>query len=97
MGPRVRGDDERIERSVTRDMIKVRLGVVPAKAGTHTPCPIVGAMWQRPFATKNTGGYGSPRARGRREKREKRHERHDQSPSRSRPYESRDPYAVSYR
>src|SRR5258708_36675475 len=25
--------------------------VVPAKAGTHTPCPSVGARGQRPFAT----------------------------------------------
>src|SRR5450759_4789679 len=36
--------------------------VVPAQAGTHTPCPLDGA---RPAKTSSIGGYGSPPARGR--------------------------------
>jgi hypothetical protein len=41
--------------------------VVPANAGTRTPCPLFMALWQTPFAVTSTGGYGSPRARGRRQ------------------------------
>ena len=37
--------------------------VVPAKAGTHTPCPLGLARWQRPFVTTSAGGYGSRRSR----------------------------------
>ncbi len=40
--------------------------VVPAKAGTHTPCPIVSAQEQMPSLTISARGYGSPPSRGRR-------------------------------
>src|SRR5262247_88251 len=36
--------------------------VVPAKAGTHTPCPRDVA---RPMKCRTLGGYGSPPSRGR--------------------------------
>src|SRR3984885_11532574 len=39
--------------------------VVPAKAGTHTPCRLISAVWRRPFATSKARGYGSPPSRGR--------------------------------
>jgi hypothetical protein len=39
--------------------------VVPANAGTHTPCAIVYAMRQMPSANITARGYGSPRSRGR--------------------------------
>src|ERR1700687_124205 len=42
-------------------------GVVPAKAGTHTPRPVVLAVWQTAFVTTGFSGYGSPLSRGRRE------------------------------
>jgi hypothetical protein len=41
--------------------------VVPANAGTHTPCPLFMALWQTPFVITSAGGYGAPRARGRRQ------------------------------
>src|SRR6202022_4880136 len=55
MGPRVREDDKRYVHS----------GVVPAKAGTHTPGLIVLARGLTPSATTKAGGYGSSRSRGR--------------------------------
>jgi hypothetical protein len=36
-----------------------------AKAGTHTPCRLVSAMWQIPFSKRQARGYGSPPSRGR--------------------------------
>ena len=43
--------------------------VVPAKAGTHTPCHLVAARSQRPSITTNAGGYGSLLSQGRRAER----------------------------
>ncbi len=40
--------------------------VVPANAGTHTPCHFVLALGQRPFFTLHDRGYGSRRSPGRR-------------------------------
>src|ERR1700681_3015474 len=40
--------------------------VVPANAGTHTPCHLVLALGQRPSATMSARGYGSRRSPGRR-------------------------------
>jgi hypothetical protein len=40
--------------------------VVPAKAGTHTPCVVVLAMRQRPSLTIHARGYGSRPSPGRR-------------------------------
>src|SRR3954451_23186336 len=40
--------------------------VVPAKAGTHTPCVIVLALEQRPSAISEARGYGSRPSPGRR-------------------------------
>src|SRR5258708_39193379 len=40
----------------------ITLLVVPAKAGTHTPCPLDIA---RPAKPSGCGGYGSPPSRGR--------------------------------
>jgi hypothetical protein len=40
--------------------------VVPAYAGTHTPCPLVSVRRQRPSFTMSGRGYGSRRAPGRR-------------------------------
>src|SRR6202022_3531176 len=77
MGPRVREDDERYVHS----------GVVPAKAGTHTPRLIVLAQGLTPSATTKAGGYGSSRSRGRQKI----------CSFRRRPCESRDPYARAYR
>ena len=42
--------------------------VVPAKAGTHTPCHLVAARSQRPSITTNAGGYGSLLSQGRRKR-----------------------------
>ena len=39
--------------------------VVPAKAGTHTPCRLVSAVRLMPSAVVNARGYGSPPSRGR--------------------------------
>jgi hypothetical protein len=39
--------------------------VVPANAGTHTPRPRVLARWLMVSAPTDSGGYGSPRSRGR--------------------------------
>src|SRR6266849_982279 len=33
--------------------------VVPANAGTHTPCHLCFARWSIPSVTTNAGGYGS--------------------------------------
>src|ERR1700738_4339879 len=41
------------------------LGVVPAKAGTHTPRPRDLALWVDGFITTNAGGYGSLLSQGR--------------------------------
>src|SRR5258708_39614487 len=41
--------------------------VVPAKAGTLTPRPLVKALWQFPLLTTDIGGYGSLLSQGRRE------------------------------
>jgi hypothetical protein len=35
--------------------------VVPAKAGTHTPCVLVSAVWRTPSLTTHARGYGSRR------------------------------------
>ena len=42
--------------------------VVPAKAGTHTPCRHVAARSERHFITTNAGGYGSLLSQGRRKR-----------------------------
>jgi len=39
--------------------------VVPAKAGTHTPCRHVKALWLTLFFNSNARGYGFPPSRGR--------------------------------
>src|SRR6202171_4918480 len=39
--------------------------VVPAYAGTHTPCRLVSALGQMPFVTAKARGYGSRRSPGR--------------------------------
>src|SRR6202011_5857824 len=39
--------------------------VVPAHAGTHTPCRLVGARWEKPFVTTKAGGYRSLLSQGR--------------------------------
>ena len=49
------------------------INVVPATAGTHTPCPLDWARWQRPFAITNAAGYGSRRSPGRHHYRWKEH------------------------
>jgi hypothetical protein len=40
--------------------------VVPVKAGTHTPCALVSAVWQMPSFTTHARGYGSRLSPGRR-------------------------------
>src|SRR5882762_5797143 len=42
--------------------------VVPANAGTHTPCPIVWHQWQISSPTIDNGGFGSLRSQGRRKR-----------------------------
>ena len=42
--------------------------VVPANAGTHTPRPWFGALWETALATLDAGGYGSLRSQGRRDR-----------------------------
>jgi len=39
--------------------------VVPANAGTHTPCPLALAVEWTPFDTADAWGYGSLRSQGR--------------------------------
>jgi hypothetical protein len=43
----------------------ISASVVPANAGTDTPCVIVLAMWRMPSAIIHGRGYGSTPSRGR--------------------------------
>jgi hypothetical protein len=55
----------RLVRSTVRIACDI---VVPAKAGTHTPRPMLGAREQPPFFFIDIGGYGSLLSQGRRGK-----------------------------
>jgi hypothetical protein len=54
--------------------------VVPAKAGTHTPCPIVLVAEAEAFCPTNAGGYGSLLSQGRRGRIRLSNNRHDFAP-----------------
>src|SRR5260370_1373974 len=51
--------------SIVKEAGRLASAVVPAKAGTHTPCPSLRARGQRPSATTRAGDYGSLLSQGR--------------------------------
>src|SRR4051812_22864494 len=53
---------EVIKSSWMKHSVASYSAVVPAKAGTHTPCPL-DVAWQMKY--RKRGGYGSPPSRGR--------------------------------
>ena len=48
-----------------RENVELYPAVVPANAGTHTPCPLVSAVEWTPFDIADARGYGSLRSQGR--------------------------------